>query len=402
MKLEILPAKKGDCMFLHCGSDDDTGLILIDGGPPGVWENSLKPRLEELRSDLPDDEPLVIDLLIVSHVDQDHIFGIIKLLEWMVENEASPPVRIKRLWHNSFDHILDNDEIGPSSSGGTSVLASIEADAAPLVENAENGEERDAALVLASIKQGDTLLRLAKRLDILVNSPFPNLVIYDDAVTTATVKDVSLKVIGPEKAELIKLQAKFDTWLRAQPSNPPTASILAALTDNSAANLSSIIVLADDDDRKFLLTGDGRSDKILHGLDRAGMLSSEDKMHVDILKSMHHGSEHNVDDVFSRDITGGAYVFSGNGEHGNPERKTIEMLIAERPGDEMTLIFTYPLADIDHEREADHIKEQNKREGRGKPRGPDWDAGTDALVTLLDPPPDGISVETLNGAPKTF
>ena len=31
--LDVLPARKGDCLILHFGTDDDPALILIDGGP---------------------------------------------------------------------------------------------------------------------------------------------------------------------------------------------------------------------------------------------------------------------------------------------------------------------------------------------------------------------------------
>ena len=31
--LEVRRARKGDCLLLHFGSNDDPGLIMIDGGP---------------------------------------------------------------------------------------------------------------------------------------------------------------------------------------------------------------------------------------------------------------------------------------------------------------------------------------------------------------------------------
>ena len=53
-------------------------------------------------------------------------------------------------------------------------------------------------------------------------------------------------------------------------------------------------------------------------------------MHVDLLKVPHHGSANNLDDDFFERITADHYVFSGNGEHGNPERETLEMLFDAR------------------------------------------------------------------------
>ena len=45
MKFEFLPAFKGDCFFIHAGTDSKPVLILVDGGPGGTYQNHLRPRL---------------------------------------------------------------------------------------------------------------------------------------------------------------------------------------------------------------------------------------------------------------------------------------------------------------------------------------------------------------------
>ena len=52
-----------------------------------------------------------------------------------------------------------------------------------------------------------------------------------------------------------------------------------------------------------------------------GVLRTGGTMHVDLLKVPHHGSANNLDDDFFERITADHYVFSGDGEHGNPERE---------------------------------------------------------------------------------
>ena len=55
--------------------------------------------------------PLVIDLVVVSHVDDDHIVGIIALFRELFEAAQAgipPPFEVRGLWHNSFDNILGN------------------------------------------------------------------------------------------------------------------------------------------------------------------------------------------------------------------------------------------------------------------------------------------------------
>ena len=76
--LEVRRARNGDCLLLHFGSNEDAGLIMIDGGPKGVYQEYLKPRLKEIKAarGLSTENSLRVDLLMVSHVDNDHIQGI--------------------------------------------------------------------------------------------------------------------------------------------------------------------------------------------------------------------------------------------------------------------------------------------------------------------------------------
>jgi len=49
--LEALQAKHGDSLLLHYGKPKAPKLIVIDGGPAGVYKASLRPRLAELSDD---------------------------------------------------------------------------------------------------------------------------------------------------------------------------------------------------------------------------------------------------------------------------------------------------------------------------------------------------------------
>lgn len=79
--LDVLRARKGDCLMIHYGSKDKPHLILIDGGPSDVYRPHLKPRLalvHEARG-LEEEDSLPVDVVMVSHVDDDHIKGILEL-----------------------------------------------------------------------------------------------------------------------------------------------------------------------------------------------------------------------------------------------------------------------------------------------------------------------------------
>ena len=97
--------------------------------------------------------------------------------------------------------------------------------------------------------------------------------------------------------------------------------------------------------------------QILEGLELGGAIKKGDTLHVDILKVPHHGSSNNLERGFFERITADHYVFSGDGEHGNPERETMEMLFAARGSEPFTIHLTYPIDDIDVNR-ARAAKEQ--------------------------------------------
>ena len=73
LSLDVRRARKGDCLLLHFGSKNEPGLVLIDGGPSDVFAPQLRPRLIEIKDarGLGEGQPLPIDVLMVSHVDDD-------------------------------------------------------------------------------------------------------------------------------------------------------------------------------------------------------------------------------------------------------------------------------------------------------------------------------------------
>ena len=128
----------------------------------------------------------------------------------------------------------------------------------------------------------------------------------------------------------------------------------------------------------MLLTGDARGDKILLGLQKAGLIKPRRKMNVDILKLPHHGSDNNVTTGFFRRIHAQHYVASGDGEHGNPERETFEMLFKARGKAKFNVHLTYKVKDIDAKRK----KEANKDHRRGRRDRP-WKQQNDSLDVLF-------------------
>ena len=392
--LDVRRAKKGDCLVLHYGSKTNPGLGLIDGGPSQVYGPHLKPRLEEIRKlrKLGSEDPLPVDFLMVSHIDDDHINGILELTKELLEAKAAKkplPLKIKSVWHNTFDDIIGNSPkeltAAVTAQFGTASLSG---------EPDTDGLDPDVARVLASVGQGFRLRDDLRGLKLRVNPEFDGKLVIAKKKAKAIDMGKGLKftVVGPMHDEIAALQKDHDTFLKKKEKEKGTAGVLAAFTDSSVANLSSVVVLAEVGKKRMLLTGDARGDKLLAGLELAGLLKPDGKstMHVDVFKGPHHGSDRNADPILFRRVTADHYVFSGNGEHGNPERETLQMLFDERGDeDDFTIHLTYPIDEIDVGRKEDWAKEQAKEKARKK-KNPkvkvraNWSPKKNSLAAFFD------------------
>ena len=254
------------------------------------------------------------------------------------------------------------------------------------------GLDPDVAKILASVSQGlelrDYLVRLAWQNRINPEFEGKPVMAKEDGKTINMKKGgLQLTVVGPMQPELRRLQKAYDKFLKEHPEKKKATAALAAFTkDNSIPNLSSIVVLAEVGDKRMLLTGDARGDKILQGLQLTGRLGPDkaSTFHVDVLKAPHHGSARNLEPDFFERITAKHYVFSGNGDYGNPERETLEMLWKARGDADYTIHLTYLITDIDAMRQKDWLKEQNKERRNNKPVRPDWSPAQHSLTAFFD------------------
>ncbi|MBA2604549.1 MAG: MBL fold metallo-hydrolase [Acidobacteria bacterium] len=367
MKLNIFQSAQGDCLLLEGG---DGTLVLCDGGMRSTVKSHVGKELAKLR-----EAGRELEYVYVSHIDSDHISGVLQLLEDEVEwrvfeyqqrvgnpearrpSIPRPPV-IKGLLHNAF-----RDQIGVNSKDVEDLLAaavpSLFATADPrLVDVALDLQE-----IAVSIPEAIKVSRLSAgdALDIPVNR-LPGaggpakLLFFRDEVQSFDVGTMRFTIVGPGRRELTDLKTGWVNWLRA--SKEQVGALRAELKRRiegfsngvggspfdlrdwngipdykgvTAPNIASLMFLVEEGGRRLLLTGDSQQDKILHGLNRAGVLGDEG-VHLDVLKVQHHGSEHNLDANFARQVSARHYVFCGNGLHGNPSLEVIDCIFASRRG----------------------------------------------------------------------
>jgi len=395
--LDVIRARKGDCLLLHYGSKEEPRLMIIDGGPRKVYLPHLKPRLEEIKQarGLKNDDPLEVDLLMVSHVDDDHIQGILDLTKDLIQDDPKF-LRVLRFWHNSFENIISDLPAELSASFTNKFgAASIEGEPPDLTIDSDEEEEVvvSSLKVLASIKQGAQLRSdVIKKLKATLNEDFDGgLILANQAGEAIDMEDgLKFTVVGPMVAELKKLHAKHQAWLKElEKGGKSPEDVLSAYVDKSVPNLSSLVLVAEVDEKRMLLTGDARGDKILEGLELVRLLDLNGKMHVELLKVPHHGSANNLDNDFFERITANHYVFSGNGEHGNPEREALEMLVNARGDADYRVHLTYPVDEIDIGRKKDWEIEQGKEmkkkeKNPDKPVRPDWSHEEHSIAALLE------------------
>jgi len=406
MKLTVFKAGKGDCLLVT-GSDGTN--ILVDGGMRPDYRAHVAGALGSLA-----EEKKRLDLVYVSHIDRDHISGVLQLMDdvvaWRVfdfqrrrrntrfpEPQRPRPPKIANLWHNGFhDQVRDNrGEIEDALAARASILAASNDEGlqelAPL--------DRELA---TSIREG---LELSDRvspeqLGIPLNKQFDGkLALVRDGGRPVRLGKLRLSVIGPFREDLDGLRREWNEWLETHRDqlvslrrrmdadagrlasneiaalNEPLELAAQELGDRSRVtvpNLASLMLHVEEDGRTLLLTGDGHGTDILKGLEKTGKLDDDGRIHVDVFKVQHHGSEHNVDAAFLQRVSGDAYVFCANGEHANPDVRVVEAVIESRLGParsrnghatadaSFALHFNSSAAAAPGDREREHMRQVEK------------------------------------------
>jgi len=330
---EALKAKHGDSLLVHYGPEDNPRMIVIDGGPSGVWESALEPRLNEI-AHFRDIRPVPARLTMVSHIDNDHITGVKKMIEH-ARDSSDPVVDVQSLWHNSFDNQIGNSELAMLQALGSvsqSVAASM-------------GLSHFVKSIAAGVSAGKKLRELASQVGLVVNSGGQQAGFISEGDSFNIGHSTRIRVLNPDRGQLTGLQLKWDQ-LANRLSNLTDAEkriVLARIAEDSLANISSIVVHIKKGGKTMLLTGDARGDHVISGLKNANLLPGG-KAHVDILKIPHHGSDRNVDTDFFKAVTADHYIFSGDRDPQfgtNPDKATFQMITEVRGSKKYTMHFTH-------------------------------------------------------------
>jgi beta-lactamase superfamily II metal-dependent hydrolase len=314
LKLHAVQANFGDCLILEFGSQAKPSYLLIDGGPPTIYENHLKSELLEITKN-----GGKLDLVILSHVDNDHVTGLLDMmaeLEQQKTNGDKKTILIDSLWHNTFKNTIDTTgEIQNRIKSMFTASASLRTTMAA-TDN-----------MMLGIGEGERLRRFAEMLSIPINKEFGNnVIIADDVPQSIPIGNLKITIVGPTKDGLENLKKEWLDWLEKHEDKVSDDPAVAAMADKSIPNLSSIMILVESEGKKLLMTGDGRGDHLLQGLEQAKLLDDAGTFHVDLLKVPHHGSDRNVTKEFFKTVIADEYVISADGKYGNPDSSTLEWI----------------------------------------------------------------------------
>ena len=283
--LEAVYAGKGDALILHHGTTANPRWILIDGGHHGVYDKYLRPRLDELRvafaAKLPDSGKLPLDLVMLSHADQDHVKGLLELKRHMEADNPTldePPVEFDAMWINGFDDVVFDIPEHRGASDSQSLVKAMGTESGSGIVNLLPDEAlRDDELSAWIASTGECReLRdfAAGPAQININVQFGGDLVRRDAPNSPSnfkiAPGLRFTVLGPDQERIDKLRSQWKKDLTKILEGEQNKT--QAFEDDSKHNLASIMVMAERGGKKMLLTGDGRGDHLEEGLEAQGFL----------------------------------------------------------------------------------------------------------------------------------
>ncbi len=342
MKLHILPALSGDSLML--GWQGISGLkrnILIDGGVTNTYNQILRNEIKSLL-----DKTEIIDLVILTHIDSDHIGGILRIVT-EIELGKLPHELIYSFWFNSA-RVLSNYFQTIASESNEIEL--------PHIDNE------------ISKKQGNTLESLLNRLKIETN----HLPIFTSQ--EFMLDGLKIDILSPDIANLQRLSKNWQTEIKLSTNIPisgkPTdyhVSIQELVQkdfqeDSGIPNGSSIAVLVTFEKVSLLLLADAPPSVVIKSLLDKGY-SITNKLKVDYMKISHHGSKYNTSEVLLDIIDCTRFIISTNGSalHGLPHKEALAKIVYHnhQRGKDTELIFNYQNAVLTNIFTQDEMKEFN-------------------------------------------
>jgi len=311
IKFNFFKALAGDSILI---STDKTN-ILIDGGFGVTYEEQIKPKLNRLEN--------CLDLVVLTHIDEDHICGLIE----MVKNDRKNTNKIKELWFNSIKSIR--------------------------IRKNKN--------VLVSYGQAQTFDILLEEKNVPVNNKI-FLTNTDNQKKYTINNEIELQLLSPFESDLRILEEKEpknQNPTECGKHNGTTEVSTKNGNDNRPPNKSSIAFILKYDRKEFLFLADANINVINRSLAELGY-SEDNKLKIEFLKLSHHGSLENINEDFLKLVETDKFIIltDGKNKRNNHPSKEIFPLIIEYQGKAKDIEFIFNYEGIKN-RKLEEAKENN-------------------------------------------
>lgn len=344
MKIVMNDAENGDCIVVKTSA----ATILIDGGTSKSylqWSQYVKDMGK-------------IDLVVATHIDNDHVNGLIKLFE----DPARPD--ISKVIYNGPVQILD---------GGYDISSSKSDDyfmgmSARFTELSDEVEE-------VGFSEGVSLSYMIENSGISVNSSVcfgsnELLKLNDCEILFLTPNETALKKLRSEWLAILKENgvrprgiskfhaSAFETYVSSIVENHPecvSAQSISELDkladypyvrDTSLANETSISFIVTSKGKKAIFLADSHAETVLEWLDKNKIESID----VDFMKLSHHGSKKNTKKELIKRFPCSCYAISTNGKiHKHPDLETLALVAKYSPNDNAKIFINNEISHISDE-----------------------------------------------------
>jgi len=350
----MFQADEGDSLLIEAG-EYPAVCILVDTGTVSSWDTIAKAITKTVSNGKK------IDLLIVTHIDNDHIGGAVKLLK------GTPKVNIGQIWFNGLAQLYNLVERPASSS-------------APLVlppQYVANHDDFSGTRDISFQKSAE-LSHCLNGLGIPINEAFDGKAVMGPSFRIKFSPEVSISILLPTQEKLKSLLLTFERELRGYKStnrleNSPALqdafeifcrNQVSQITetheissrggfnienlakpkdvspDSSITNASSIAFILEYADRKLLFLGDTIESVSIPALKEWGRVTGN-PLFFDAIKLPHHGAKGNCIKLLDA-IDGRYFLISTNGkQHGHPNAKTVAKIVARATDSKRTIVFNY-------------------------------------------------------------
>lgn len=366
--IKSLPATAGDCFIIEFKKEDYH--ILVDGGYGDTYYKYLKKDLLELAS-----HGKHINLLIITHVDSDHIGGIQAFLRENGLSSRPNIIQVDEVWYNAFPHMYSEElHKRPISYTTKEILRGY------LAAHRGKSDQRNGQKDI-SVSQGETVVKLLLDNGYNWNTMWSgSAVCVKNGVYVQLGEKIQCTLFNPGEKELQDLamfwvsklkstikkfevcdddlySEAFESYLLDSSDEHETArkdiafedvtdgqsvdwekwiDAWSGQVDDSRTNRSSIAFMLEYEKIKMLFPGD------------APIQLFQDRLpkEIDIVKLPHHGSERNISAEFIRNTKVSNYILSTDGKkHGHPSRQVIANILYRAPG-KPRLLKNYDIHDL--------------------------------------------------------